>query len=261
MIRDVQRPDRIESMRPFGSQKEMRPTGALGRFARVRLAATVMALAVVFPLRVSADAAADWKGFAASTVPADDDLLLGVMDGHDLDTELAICQGVVERKSHAVGGFIDALAARHAGAGPTSDRAALLLRVTIAGLFPDSLPEPDLTARLAANRSALEDLERRIVEWRDPQLVALLVGLAPRMDPGIGPPALMRVYLRLVGALRDGLGDTSPPMTALGLAWCRAVQTAGIRDFLEPCVTVASLSTDADLVAAARRAARQLAAR
>ncbi|HEY9594892.1 MAG TPA: hypothetical protein VHE79_10465 [Spirochaetia bacterium] len=216
---------------------------------------------MIFPLPVSADTAADWRSFAAGSGPSEDSLLLDVMDGHDLDTELAICQGVVERRDHAVGGFIDALAARHHGVGPSSDRAELLLRVTVAGLFSDGLTDAETAVRVSANRSALEDLERRITEWRDPQLVSLLVGLAPRMDPGIGLPALMRVYVRLVGALRDGRGDTSPPMTALGLAWCRAVETAGGRDFLDPCVTVASLSTDPDLVAAARRAARQLVVR
>ncbi len=201
-------------------------------------------------------AALDWEAFAAASGSSQDPVLMEAMAARDLDTDIAICKGVA-RRAAPVGGFLEALAAGHHGA--DAARTELLLRVLLDPLVPADMSDSEVASRLGPNMASVEALMGRIAEWRDPQLVAVLVRLCRFADPKVGLPTLMLVGTRIARDLRKERGQLTPQEVGLGLAFCDAAQRTGNMDFLQPCQQIVDLSQDAALVERARTASKVLA--
>jgi hypothetical protein len=88
--------------------------------------------------------------------------------------------------------------------------------------------------------------------------VAALVRVVPVMTGSDRLHALGEVGDRILRAEELGNGRLTAPERSLAVDWLAAVSTMGSRDLLFPCVQIARRSTDADLVEAAREAAKAL---
>jgi hypothetical protein len=198
----------------------------------------------------------DWGEFARHSGTRDDGLLIDLIGKVDLAEALDICAGIGMRSEAAVGPIIESIASD--AFGPGRDRSEALLRVLLAALLDPSRPDPSLAARVSANAGALGDLLEGMADWKDPQLAGELVRIIPLIDGPSGPPALMAAGERIVASLQRGSGRLMPQEASLAMDFLTAVRETSSRDFLPSCALVARLSTDADLVKAARETAASI---
>jgi hypothetical protein len=201
--------------------------------------------------------AQDWGDFALRSDRSQDSFLIELLLPSDLDGAISICKGIGSRPDPAAGAIIEAIVTQ----GDSELRTETLLRALLGRLLDPARTDLPLADRLAANADALGVLVSAVSRWEDPQLVAGLVRLLPLMKGTDRLRALVEVGDRIISAEDRGKGLLSPQETSLAKEWLAAVRTIGGQDFLFPCVQIARLSSDADLVAAARETAKALAAR
>ncbi len=185
---------------------------------------------------------------------ADNAALLELIRGADLTEQVSILSGLKAARDPFAGDIIDALAEGTAGAhGPAAEH---LLRVLLASLFGAGVSVQEREARLAANRQALEALFSRISAFSDPQLKSALVGLAPRVSGKNAAPLLCSQTAELAAQMRRRGGLATPMEGELAHVLLEAMAEIPAPDFLEPCLELARISRDRQIIASARDAAR-----
>jgi hypothetical protein len=194
--------------------------------------------------------AADWGTLAAGSDRTLDTALVSALNTEDFGTAIMICEGIGRRGEPYAGNVIASLAAGNPGR--TDSQRELLLRILLEKLFDPARGEPAIQARIAANSEELDSLVGRIAQWKDPQLVGVLVRVLPSLPGKTALPALAEVGLRAVNELRQGMGLVSPQEGALLLDFLSSVERISSDDFLEQCTAIARLSRDKVIVDRAR---------
>ncbi len=215
-----------------------------------------VAVGTLLLLCASAAWGQDWADFALHSTPRDDPLLIDTIRQGDLQTALSICAGVGVRAAGTVGALIDALASDAFGRG--RDRAEALLRTLLHGLLDPNRSDLPLAQRVARNGDALGRLLEVTASLQDPQLVGELVRIIPFLAGPQRLPALMEAGDRVVAALRRGSGRLMPTEASLAMDVLAAARQTADPDYLPLCSMIARLSTDPDIVQAARAAAAAL---
>jgi hypothetical protein len=215
-----------------------------------------VAACLIFLFAASVAIALDWGDFALHSDRSQDSFLIEVLLPSDLEGAVSICEGVGSRPDPAAGAIIEAIVTQ----GDSELRTETLLRALLERLLDPARSDPPLADRLAANADALGTLVGAISRWEDPQLAAALVRVMPLMQGTDRLRALVEVGDRVVAREDRGNGMLSSQETSLALEWLSAVRSIGGADFLFPCVRIARLSRDTDLVAAARETAKALGA-
>jgi hypothetical protein len=205
----------------------------------------------------SAAFAVDWAAFAAASDPSLDPALLEAMRTGDLETRLAICSGLPRRPDPDLSAFIRTLSAEHAG--PSDWRTEQYLRLLLAGLL-EVADQGAAAARLDRNGAALDELLAGISDWGDPQLVGLLVRVAALRPSAVGIRAVIDAGGRVRARLAATGGPLLPRERSLALDVAAAARSLGDALLLGVCSDIARLSSDAEVIGAARAAARALAA-
>ncbi len=212
-------------------------------------------ISIAFLLAAVTLAAQDWEAFAAGSGSAQDPVLLSAMAAGDLQTALGICRGVSRRSDPSMVNFIQALTSTPARA---PWRSELLLRILLEPLAEAGTSEDFRSARLQANASALNDLYSRIDDWKDAQLAAALVRIAPFAATPASLQAVMRVGARVIAELQKGNGLIPSEETALALDCVSSAAALRRPEMAELCMQMARLSHEPVLVKAARAAAATL---
>ena len=214
---------------------------------------------VVVILCVSAAAAypLDWGAFVAASNRGDDGLILGILKDGDFETGVQICDAVGLRKDPYAADILSWLLSGFAKSGQY--KTEYLLRRAMKSLFDQSMGDQVLRDRLVANSSVLADMVQGIGGFDDPQLTGTIVRLLPRLDGVDRLPALMNVGTGIINRLRQTDGNLLLPDMGLALDFLSAVQAIGNTDFMDPCLAIARLSRDQNLVQKARQLSRQLA--
>jgi hypothetical protein len=200
--------------------------------------------------------AADWGTLAAGSDRTLDTTLVSALNTEDFGTAIMICEGIGRRGEPYAGDVIASLAAGNPGR--TDSQRELLLRILLEKLFDPARDEPAIQARIAANSEELDSLVGRIAQWKDPQLVGVLVRVLPSLPGKTALPALAEAGSRAIDELRQGMGLVSPQEGAL-LDFLSSVERISSEDFLEQCTAIARLSRDKVIVDRARAIARAIA--
>jgi hypothetical protein len=222
------------------------------------MSSRLIACALAF-LAVAAVSAVDWEAFSAASGPELDPDLLDAMAHGDQETWISICTGITRRKDPSIGAFMETLAAGHTG---TNDwRIEHCLRIILDGLLDGPLSTGERGARVDANAASLDVLFSSVMEWRDPQLLGLLVRAAALHPSPGGLQAVMNVGRRISEELESNGGFLMPQEASLALDFLASVRSLAHPDFLPQCADIARLSRDGILVDEARSVAGTLASR
>ena len=213
-------------------------------------------IVMVFQLAPVTIAAQDWEAFAAGSSSAQDPVLLSAMDAGDMQTELGICRGVSRRADPSMTGFIQALTNTRAVRGIWQSE--LLLRVLLEPLSEHGVSGDFRQARLEANTGALDELFSRMDDWKDSQLAATLVRIAPFAQSPVSVQAVVRIGTRVIADLATGKGLIPSQEVALALDYLASATAMGRQEMAEQCMQIARLSYEPLLVKTARAAATTL---
>jgi hypothetical protein len=135
----------------------------------------------------------------------------------------------------------------------------LLIRLAMKAIFDDAPDPTALRNRLVANADFIDQLVKRIAQFKDPQLRGSVVLLLPSLESPDRLAALMEVGVGIIEALKQTDGTLPAPDTGLAYDYLSIVQQMGNSDFMEPCLAVARLSRDSELRQKARQVAQGVA--
>lgn len=218
-----------------------------------RAGAAGLTAACLLLFQAAAAAAADWSSFVESSDSSLDPAIVAAFETGDFDTRLTICTAMGRRQDPMAESLLRHLITVTAKG--EHYQAEHLLRALLESLFaPEHRPEA-LQARYVANRQTLWDMEARWDTFADPQLRAVLLRILPLFDPAKARPFLMAAGSVLIERLRVDRGLLPPGETGLVLDFLAAVQVFPDSDFLEPCLSIASLSREKPVIDRARDAA------
>ncbi len=214
-------------------------------------------LVAIFTLCAAAAYPSDWATFVQASNRADDSLIISLLQDSDFETSSQICDSVGLRKDPYAADILSWLLAGFSKTGEY--KTEYLLRRVMRSLFDQTLGDAVLRDRLDANASVLADMVKGIGGFGDPQLKGTIVLLLPRLGGADSLPVLMDIGKGIIGKLEQTGGNLSLPDTGLALDFLVVVQAIGSPDFLDPCLAIARLSRDQDLVQKARLLSRKLA--
>jgi len=219
---------------------------------------TTRLIAVILALSAACARAEDWNAFVVASDHGDDGVILELLRESDFQTQIGICESIGLRSDPDASALLSWLLSRFSATGEY--RTDYLLRVAMRSLFDPSRGDEALRARLAANAGVVDDMVKHIGRFEDPQLKAIIISL-PGPDAPDRRRALMEIGAEIADRLRRTDGHLSPPERGLALDYLAVTREIGDRDFLEPCIAIARLSRDQDLVRGARQASKLVADR
>jgi hypothetical protein len=197
------------------------------------------------------------SGFVKASDRSADPLILSLMSGADLPARLDIAAALGTRSDPYAGDILESLSAGFDKSRRFENE--LVLRTLLSSLFPPSIPAETRGARLDANRAALDAMVRRLMDFSDPQLAALLVKTAASLGDAEYRPILAERARVLIDVLEDNGGMLRPEDGGLLLSLLDFFRAHPSEDFLPLCLDVARLSREKAFVESARTAAAQCA--
>ena len=197
-------------------------------------------------------------GFVKASDRSSNPLILSMMFATDLSERLEIASALGERREPYVGDIVSSLSSGFEVS--FQFQSELILRFLLSSLLSPSLPAETIRSRLEANRDAFDELVRRLMDFSDPQLEALLVGVAGSLGDVPYRPVLAAKARALLDEIEENQGFLRPQERGLLMTLLEYFASYPSADFLRLCVDAARLSRDKTVVDKARAAASSCAA-
>ncbi len=198
-------------------------------------------------------AAADsiWGPFVEASDSSQDGAIVEAVAGGDFDTRLEICRAMGRRQDPGARELLLwLLTVSERG---NSAQAEHLLRVLLESLFDPGRGPQALQQRYGANRDALAEALARWSGFSDAQLRAVLLRILPLSERDKALPVLAAAGAEIVRGMREARGVIAPSENGLALDFLAVVEAIGTPDFLDHCLSIATLSREKPVVDRARQ--------